>query len=173
MYEFALTHYQIISLILINFLKDPYLVRHFISFLKNGDIEDARNFHISNSIMNKSNNIYLQYIKYFRKGLFRKFDLQGDISNLHLCKQVPLKFSENIMCLRLLFDDTEGGDYFRKWIPSCHPINLCISSFLRSNHSQLEEPLPSPVNMNTKPPPHITVGIDINAGLPKIIMIYI
>jgi len=46
-FEFALTHYQIISLILINFLKDPQLVQYFISFLKNADLEDAMTFHIS------------------------------------------------------------------------------------------------------------------------------
>ena len=46
-YEFALTHYQMVSLILINFLKDPQLVRYFISFLKNADLEDAKTFHSS------------------------------------------------------------------------------------------------------------------------------
>ena len=46
-YEYALTHYQHISLILINFLKDPHLVRYFIPFLKNADLEDAKTFHSS------------------------------------------------------------------------------------------------------------------------------
>jgi hypothetical protein len=46
-FEFALTHYQMVSLILINFLKDPDLVRYFIPFLKNADLEDAQTFHSS------------------------------------------------------------------------------------------------------------------------------
>ena len=46
-YEFALTHYQMVSLILINFLKDPQLVLYFIPFLKNADLEDAKTFHSS------------------------------------------------------------------------------------------------------------------------------
>jgi hypothetical protein len=46
-YEFALTHYQIISLILINFLKDPELVGYFIQFLKDSELEEAQRFHSS------------------------------------------------------------------------------------------------------------------------------
>ncbi len=47
MFEFALTHYQLVALLLLDFLHDPELIKHFISVLKASEIDDAREFHES------------------------------------------------------------------------------------------------------------------------------
>ena len=44
MFEFALTHYQLVALLLLDFLRDPELIKHFISVLKASEIDDARDF---------------------------------------------------------------------------------------------------------------------------------
>ena len=59
MFDFALTHHQQIALILINFLKDPHLVRYFIPFLKNAEIEDSRLFHVNQTPYRKRISIIL------------------------------------------------------------------------------------------------------------------
>ena len=179
-FEFSLTHYQQISLILINFLKDPQLVQYFIPFLKNGELEDSRLFHINNNPYKyciKHNNPYLQHIHYFRKGLLRKINF-GNIFNPLTTPSKCLTVSENILYIRLLFDNSEESEYFRQYIPACFPIKECVSSFLKSTHTKLEENIIYPQihimgNGIGKPPPHITVGHDISTSRPKIEMVYI
>ena len=181
MFDFALTHYQIVSLILINFLKDPHLVRYFIPFLKNAEIEDSRLFHVNQTpyrnCLHKYNNPYLQHIHYFRKGLLRKINA-GNIFNPLTTPSKCSTVSENILYIRLLFDNSEEGEYFRQYIPACFPIKECVSSFLKSTHTKLEENIIYPRihimgNGIGKPPPHITVGHDILTSRPKIVMVYI
>ena len=53
MFEFALTHYQLVALLLLDFLRDPELIKHFISVLKASEIDDAREFHESMRISKK------------------------------------------------------------------------------------------------------------------------
>ena len=47
MWEFSLTHYQTVALLLINLLHDPELIKYFIAIFKVAEIEDARAFHES------------------------------------------------------------------------------------------------------------------------------
>lgn len=47
MLEFDLTYYQLVALLLLDLLRDPELIKHFISVLKATEIDDAREFHES------------------------------------------------------------------------------------------------------------------------------
>ena len=125
-YEFSLTHYQQISLILINFLKDPGLVRYFIPFLKNADIEDAHNFYYGPNSKwaqfkgsdfiytdlfthKKKSYPYLDHIRYFSKGFLKKSNQQ----NTH---HIPLTTSESIFAVNQMMDKISlNGEIFRKY----------------------------------------------------------
>ena len=181
MFEIALTHYQWVSLILINFLKDPKLVQYFIPFLKNAELEDSRLFHINQTPYKysiKPASTYLQNICFFRKGLLRKLEVDENILDtgfvefrymIYKC----LTISENISYVRSLFDNSEDGNYFKQFAPVCKPIRMCVSNFLKSNHPKLEQNIPYNYFNLDKPPPNITIGHDIHTKRPKIIMVYI
>ncbi len=134
-FESALTHYQIVSLIFINFLKDPGLVRYFIPFLKNADIEDAHNFHYGPNSKwaqfkgsdfiytdlfthKKRSYSYLDHIRYFAKGLLQKKPPFSVVLNSQVSRaprHIPLTVNESIFAVNQMMDKTSlNGEIFRK-----------------------------------------------------------
>ena len=135
MYEYSLTHYQTISLIVINFLHDPSLVRYFISVLKKCEIDDSRNYHkISPVVVDRHSQLRIKYekllphIRYFgnvRDGFLQKLDNQ----NAH-SEHIPLTISESAICFRFMLSDDHEGYLFRRY-HSFRSINECLDRFRR------------------------------------------
>jgi len=138
MCEYSLTHYQTISLILINFLHDPCLVRYFISVLKGAEIDDSRNYNIgrkSISPIGRHTQLRIKYeklllhIRYFgnvRDGFLQKLDNQTDGYSEH----IPLTISESAICFRFMLSNDYEGELFRRYY-SFRSINECIDRFRR------------------------------------------
>ena len=134
MCEYSLTYYQMISLMLINFLHDPDLVRYFINVLRKTEIDDSRIYHIERipeSIFRISFPVIRENIKYFRKGFLQKLE-NGSFSD-----HTPLSVSESIVCLRFMLDKGWKGDIFRRY-HSFRSINECLDRFRR--YIKKEEP---------------------------------
>ena len=132
MYEYSLTYYQTISLIVINFLHDPSLVRHFISVLKKCEIDDSRNYHKGRhkiSPVGRLSQLRVKYeklllhIRYFgnvRDGFLQKLDNQSE--------HIPLTISESAICFRFMLTNDYEGYLFRRNY-SFRSINECLDRF--------------------------------------------
>ena len=138
MYEYSLTYYQTISLILINFLHDPSLVRHFISVLKKAEIDDSRNYNIDRKYIGPIGefsqlrcqqerlNLKIKYFGNVRNGFLQKLKNQRDARSEH----IPLTISEGLICFRFMLSDDYEGDLFRRYY-SFRSINECQDRFRR------------------------------------------
>lgn len=164
-FEFALTHYQQISLILIHSLKDPDLVHCIISLIKRADLEEAinfwtgprsqwgafygRNFRYTYLFTHKKRSYpYLDHIRYFRKGFLQKaqsFPVGLSQPELHSpqpltpisSRHVPLTTSESIFAVNQMMDKISlNGEIFRKYY-SFRTINetLAIFQLYETNHN--------------------------------------
>lgn len=149
MYEYSLTHYQAISLIIINFLQDPSLVRHFISVLRKTEIDDSRNYHKGRhkiSPVGRHSQLRIKYekllphIRYFgnvRDGFLQKLDNQ----NAH-SEHIPLTISESAICFRFMLSNDYEGELFRRYY-SFRSINECLDRFrdyIKDPESNLNKP---------------------------------
>ena len=157
MYEYSLTHYQTISLIIINFLQDPSLVRYFISVLRKTEIDDSRNYHKGRhkiSPVGRHSQLRIKYdklcphIRYFgnvRDGFLQKLDNQ----NAH-SEHIPLTISESAICFRFMLSNDYEGELFRRYY-SFRSINECLDRFRRYIKNS-----PDP---NIQQSPHLLVHI--------------
>ena len=137
MCEYSLTYYQMISLMLINFLHDPDLVRYFISVLKKSEIDDSRKYNIgqqSISPIGRHSQLRIKYekllphIRYFgnvRDGFLQKLDNQSAHS-----EHIPLTISESTICFRFMLSNDYEGELFRRY-HSFRSINECLDRFRR------------------------------------------
>ena len=130
MFELALTHYQLVALLLLDLLHDPELIKHFISVLKASEIDDARAFHFHNKCENIFNHkrksiSFRKNILYFRNGFLQKYDFSSNIDTRH----IPLTISESIYAVRNMFDrHTLDGELFRRYY-SFLSIEECFRNF--------------------------------------------
>lgn len=149
MYEYSLTHYQTVSLIVINFLQDPSLVRYFISVLKGTEIDDSRNYHKGRhkiSPVGRHSQLRIKYekllphIRYFgnvRDGFLQKLDNQ----NAH-SEHIPLTISESAICFRFMLSNNYEGELFRRYY-SFRSINECLDRFrdyIKDPESNINKP---------------------------------
>ena len=144
-FQFALTYYQNVSLILIELLHDPEIILYLIPFIKNAEIDNNRLFHdlrmkVQWLSFNKPSdftgddlfkhkmlsNSYRQDIHYFRKGFLQKLDNRG----ISIENHIPLTVSESIEAVSCMFDKQKlRGELFRRFY-SFLSINQCFSEFM-------------------------------------------
>ncbi len=125
MCEYSLTYHQMVSLMLINFLHDPDLVRYFINVLRKTEIDDSRIYHIEripDRIFQMSFQVIRKNIKYFRKGFLQKLE-NGSFSD-----HIPLSVSESVVCLRFMLNKSWEGELFRRYYSFLF-INECYREF--------------------------------------------
>lgn len=158
MYEYSLTHYQTVSLIVINFLQDPSLVRYFISVLKGTEIDDSRNYNIGRKSISPVGafsqlrchqerlNLKIKYFGNVRNGFLQKLENQNNPHSEH----IPLTISESAICFRFMLSDDHEGYLFRRY-HSFRSINECIDRFRRHIKNS-----PDP---NIQQTPHLLVHI--------------
>jgi len=128
MCEYSPTYYQMISLMLINFLHDPDLVRYFINVLRKTEIDDSQIYHIERLPYGPVTTRSLCFreikknIKYFRKGFLQKLE-NGSFSD-----HIPLSVSESVVCLRFMLNKSWEGELFRRYYGFLF-INECYREF--------------------------------------------
>lgn len=145
-FEFALTHYQCVSLVLIDLLHETEIVRYLLQFVKDAEIEDNRSFHsdcmniqwlsfnepsdfIGDDLFKHKmlSNSYRQDIKYFRKGFLQKLETTG----ISIENHIPLTVSESIEAFSCMFDKQKlRGELFRRFY-SFRSIAECFSDFMK------------------------------------------
>ena len=150
MYEYSLSHYQTISLIVINFLQDPSLVRYFISVLKGTEIDDSRNYNIGRKSISPVGafsqlrcqqerlNLKIKYFGNVRNGFLQKLENQNNPHSEH----IPLTISESAICFRFMLSNDYEGELFRRYY-SFRSINECLDRFrdyIKDPESNLNKP---------------------------------